>query len=251
MQLQAPKETEPVPGGHSSQDMIEFKIFDSKEAASVALAEHIAGRLESAVAQRGEATMIASGGASPLATFRALRRQRLPWHKVTVVPSDERLVPPDHGDSNEGMLRRELMQEEAAAATLISLAGAKNPDDLQLASLNAQLAMLTTPLDIVLLGMGDDGHTASLFPDSPDLADALNSPDYCVLQRPSHLEAARLSLTPALLLDAREIVLLFFGAGKRTVYQRAVAGGDVEEMPVRFVLQQQSAPLKVFWAPDN
>ena len=231
--------------------MIEFKIFDSKEAASVALAEHIAGWLESAVAQRGEATMIASGGASPLATFRALRRQRLPWHKVTVVPSDERLVPPDHGDSNEGMLRRELMQEEAAAATLISLAGAKNPEDMQLASLNARLAMLTTPLDIVLLGMGDDGHTASLFPDSPDLADALNSPDYCVLQRPSHLEAARLSLTPALLLDAREIVLLFFGAGKRTVYQRAVAGGDVEELPVRFVLQQQIAPLKVFWAPDN
>ncbi len=229
----------------------EFKTFDSIDAASVALARHIAGRLESAVARRGEATMIVSGGASPLATYRALRRHKLPWNKVTIVPSDERLVPPDHGDSNEGMVRRELMQEEAAAATLISLAGAINPEDIQLASLNVQLGDLARPLDIVLLGMGDDGHTASLFPDSTDIADALNSTDYCVLQRPAHLEAARLSLTPALLLDAREIVLLFFGDGKRAVFQRAVAGGEVEEMPVRFVLQQQGAPLNVFWAPDN
>lgn len=231
--------------------MTEFKAFDSVEAASTALADHIAGCLDSAVAQRGSASIVVSGGTSPLTMFRALRRHRLPWHKVTVVPSDERLVPPDHEDSNAGMLHRELIQDKAATAKLLSLAGAANPDDLQLASLNAQLGDLTRPLDIVLLGMGDDGHTGSLFPDSPDIADALNSPDYCVLQRPSHLEAARLSLTPALLLDAREIVLLFFGAGKRTVYQRAVAGGDVEEMPVRFVLQQQSAPLKVFWAPDN
>ncbi len=226
----------------------EFKVFDSIEAASVALAEHIAGRLASAVAKRGEASLIVSGGTSPLATFRALRRHKLPWQKVTVVPSDERLVPPDHEDSNEGMLRHELIQEEAAAARLLSLAGAANPDDMQLASLNAQLAGLTRPLDIVVLGMGDDGHTASLFPDSPDIADALNSADCCVLQRPAHLEAARLSLTPALLLDAREIVLLFFGPGKRAVYQRAVAGGDVEEMPVRFVLQQQITPLSVYWA---
>ena len=183
--------------------------------------------------------------------FRALRRHGLPWHKVTVVPSDERLVPPDHEDSNAGMLRRELIQDEAATAKLLSLAGAANPDDLQLASLNARLAMLTRPLDIVLLGMGDDGHTASLFPDSPDIANALHSPDCCVLQQPAHLEAARLSLTPALLLDAREIVLLFFGAGKRAAYRRAVAGGDVEEMPVRFMLQQQTTPVSVYWAPEN
>lgn len=231
--------------------MAEFKVFQSKEAASVALAEHIAWRLESAVAKRGVATLIVSGGASPLATFRALRRRRLPWHKVTVVPSDERLVPPDHEDSNEGMLRRELMQEKAAVAKLLSLAGTINPEDTQLASLNARLAKLTRPLDIVLLGMGDDGHSASLFPDSPDIANALHSPDCCVLQQPAHLEAARLSLTPALLLDAREIVLLFFGAGKRAVYQRAVAGGDVEEMPVRFFLRQKVTPVSVYWAPEN
>ena len=231
--------------------LLEFKIFDSKKAASVALAGHIAGQLETAVIQRDEASIVVSGGASPLATFRALRRHKLPWQKVTVVPSDERLAPTDHDDSNEGMIRRELMPEEAAAARLLSLAGAANPDDLQLATLNAQLAELSRPLDIVLLGMGDDGHTASLFPDSPNIANALGSIENCVVQQPGHLAAARLSLTPALLLDAREIVLLFFGAGKRAVYERALAGDEVEEMPVRFVLRQQLTPVNVYWASEN
>ncbi len=231
--------------------MIEFKVFDSKDAASAALADHIAKRLKSAVAQRGSASIVVSGGASPLPTYRALRRHRLPWHKVTIVPSDERLVPPDHEDSNAGMLHRELMQEETATANLLSLTGTANPDNLQLASLNTQLGKLARPLDIVLLGMGDDGHTASLFPDSPNIANALNSTDFCVVQEPAHLEVARLSLTPALLLDTREIILLFFGTDKRAVYERAAARGDVEEMPIRFVLQQKITPVVTFWAPEN
>ncbi len=231
--------------------MNELTVFDSKNAASAALADHIARRLEAAVAKRGSASIVVSGGTSPLATYRALRRYKLPWHKVTVVPSDERLVPPDHEDSNSGMLRREFMQEEAATARLLSLADAAVPDDTQLASLNARLDRLARPLDIVLLGLGDDGHTASLFPDSPDIGNTLNGTDFCVLQEPAHLDVARLSLTPALLLDAREIILLFFGAEKRAVYDCAVAGGDVEEMPIRFVLQQQVTPVSTFWAPET
>ena len=222
----------------------DFKVFDSKKAAAVALAEHIADRLESAVTQRGEASLIVSGGTSPLATFRALRRHKLPWHKITVVPSDERLVPPDHEDSNEGMILRELVQEEAAAARLLSLAGTGTLEA-------SPLADLTRPLDIVVLGMGDDGHTASLFPDSPDIADALRSTEDCILQQPAHLEVKRLSLTPALLLDAREIVLLFFGSKKRAVYERAQAGGRIAEMPVRFVLQQHKVPVFAYWAPST
>ena len=228
--------------------MSEFRIFDSREAASIALANHISGILEGAIAKRGNATCVVSGGSSPVTMFNALRQHVLPWEKVTLVPSDERLVAIDHDDSNEGMIRQELMQQGAAAARLLSLAGAGIPIDARLAHINSQLGKLGKPLDIVVLGMGDDGHTASLFPDSPDIADAMSSDDYCVVQQPAGSAVARLTLTPALLLDARKILLLFFGQSKRAVYDRAVTGTNLEELPVRFVLQQQVIPVFTFWA---
>lgn len=225
------------------------RIFNSREAASTALADHIAETLKSAISNSGRASLVISGGTSPLATFRALRQKSLPWSNVTVVPSDERLVTVDHEDSNEGMIRRELLQDEAATAALMSLAGDDGSDDERLATLNTQLSMLHTPLDLVMLGMGDDGHTASLFPSSPDIGEAINCDDYCVVQHPPHLDVGRMSLTPACLLDASEIVLLFFGYHKRSVYERACHGRAIEEFPVRFVLNQHRVPVTVYWAP--
>lgn len=225
------------------------RIFDSREAASTALADYIANRLEAAITTRGSASLVVSGGTSPLAMFHALRRKKLPWHDVTIVPSDERLVSIDHADSNEGMIRRELVADEATTAQLLSLAGDGLPDNERLTELNSQLENLHRPLDMVVLGMGDDGHTASLFPNSPDIGNALSSGDQCVIQAPPHLDIARLSLTPTCLLDAREIILLFFGDRKRAVYDRARDDGAIEELPVRFVLKQRLVPVTTFWAP--
>ena len=225
------------------------RIFDSREAASTALADHIAGILKTAITKRGNASLVVSGGTSPLATFHALHQQLLPWHNVTIVPSDERLVPVDHADSNEGMIRRELMQGEAKTAQLLSLAGDGVPGNERLAKLNSQLESIHGPLDIVVLGMGNDGHTASLFPNSADIDYALSTSNRCIVQHPGHLKTARLTLTPALLLDSREIVLLFFGIEKLAVYDRALASGSNKELPVRFVLHQKVTPVSVFWAP--
>lgn len=225
------------------------RIFDSREAASTALADYIADVLKIAITKRGNASLVVSGGTSPRATFHSLHQKILSWRDVTIVPSDERLVPVDHADSNERMIRRELMQGEAAAAQLFSLVGEGVPGNERLAKLNAQLGNIHRPLDIVVLGMGDDGHTASLFPNSPDIGTALNSSDDCIVQQPPHLDIARLSLTPAFLLDAREIILLFFGDKKRAIYDHAVEGGDFKELPVRFVLNQQHVPVTMYWAP--
>ncbi len=228
--------------------MHNFIAFDSIEKASGALAGHIAARLEAAIRQRGEASIVVCGGTSPQATFQALRRYKLVWNSVTILPTDERLLAPDHADSNTGMIRNELMREEAGAATLLSLAHSGIPDQAWLANLNTRLQTLARPLDLVLLGMGEDGHTASLFPDSPDIAAALKCRKYSVVQQPAHLDIARLSLTPKLLLDAREIVLLFFGVEKRCVYEQAIAGNDARKMPVRFVLNQDDTPVSIYWA---
>jgi len=225
------------------------RIFDSREAASTALADHIADVLKTAITKRGNGSLVVSGGTSPLQTFHTLRQKVLSWRDVTIVPSDERLVPVDHADSNEGMIRRELMQGEATAAQLLSLVGEGVPGIERLAKLNSQLGNIHRPLDIVVLGMGDDGHTASLFPNSPDIGNALNSSDDCVVQQPPHLDIARLSLTPAFLLDASEIILLFFGDEKRAIYDRAAEGGDSRELPVRFLLEQKLVPVTMFWAP--
>lgn len=224
------------------------KIFDSRESASSALADHIAAVLESAVTQRGNASIVVCGGTSPLATFRFLRQKKLPWHNIAIVPSDERLVPVDHPDSNEGMIRRELMQDEAAVAQFVSLATAGTRNKQQLSGLNAQLNSLVKPIDVVVLGMGHDGHTASLFPNSVNISIALSSDDACVIQHPPHLDDARLSLTPRLLLAAREIVLLFFGDDKRAIYEQAIDAGPVEELPIRFVLHQEQVSIRRYWA---
>jgi len=229
--------------------MAEFRTFKSREALSAAVADHICDTLCDAIEKQGNATIVVSGGTSPLAMFRDLRRKVMPWQNVTIVPGDERLVPADHENSNEGMIRRELMQEEAASAQLLSLAGAGATNDERIINLNSQLDDLRKPLDLVVLGMGNDGHTASLFPDSPNIAEALNCKESCIVQYPKQFEVGRMSLTPALLLNAREIILLFFDTGKRVVYDRAISGQDTTELPVRFVLHQKIVPVITFWAP--
>jgi len=229
--------------------MLKFRAFEARDTLSFMLAEHISGALKNAIAKRGNATLVVSGGTSPVMLFHALRRQVLPWRNVTVVPSDERLVPVDHKHSNEGMIRRELMCEKAAMAQFLSLVTVQAPDDEHLMNLNSRLDDLPRPLDMVVLGMGLDGHTASLFPDSPNIAEALTCTDHCVAQYPAHIETGRISLSPALLLNAREIILLFFGSDKRAVYELAMADRDVAAMPVRFLLNQSITPVHIFWAP--
>jgi len=228
--------------------MHEFRIFGSREAASVTLADRIAATLGVAIAERSRATLVVPGGSSPLLMFRALRRRDLPWDRVTVVPSDERLVASDHADSNERMIREELVQDAAQTARFLSLAGTDPQGTARLARIDSELGNLQRPLDIVVLGMGADGHTASLFADSPDIAEAMSSDRNCFIQHPPGQAVARLTLTPTLLLDASSIVLLFFGDDKRAVYDRAIAGGDTQVLPVRFVLQQQMTPVLAVWA---
>lgn len=229
----------PAPGS------LEFLEFASRQEAAEALADAVFESLTEALAASGRAAVVVSGGTSPVGFFHALRGMPLSWERITVVPSDERVVPYSHPDRNEAMIRRELLQGPAAAATLKGLlppSGA--PDTL------AEVAEALPPaFDAVVLGMGADGHTASLFPGSPQLDGALRSAEPLVLLDVPRLGVQRVSLTPAALLSSRRVDLLFFGEEKRAVYEAAAAGGAVAELPVRCVLRGSTAPTRVYWAP--
>jgi 6-phosphogluconolactonase len=213
------------------------------------LASTIAQILRAATAAHGKASLVVSGGTTPGPLFRVLRSIRLPWERVTVVPSDERWVAPDDAASNEAMIRRELLAEHATSAKLLSLYRPNEDADEALPALSAALAQVKRPFDAVVLGMGEDGHTASLFPDSPDIDRALGSSDCVLVQRLARLPQARVTLTARALLDAHEIHLLFFGQQKRAVFERAARRGAASELPVRAILHQSAVPVTAYWAP--
>lgn len=227
--------------------MAEFQVYESRDVASRQLAAAIAERLRVAIAERGRATLVVCGGSSPVTLFRALRAESLAWGQVTVLPSDERWVPTDHADSNQAMIRRELLTEKAANARFCSLYRNVDSPEVALDEVAQSLHDLAQPLDVVLLGMGDDGHTASLFPHDPDIAGKIEADVPCVVAEVG--PPKRLSLSLDYLIHARSIDLLIFGDDKRVVFDRAQQPGSVCEYPVRGVLRSADPIARAHWAP--
>ncbi len=225
--------------------MVDFVEYDSRDAAAEALAEGIAFRLAEAVAARGKASLVVSGGSSPVGLFWCLAGKRLPWENTVVLPTDERWAPVADARSNEGMIRAELLQDKAARARFVGLYRDGDTPNAALAELNATLAALARPWDAVVLGMGADGHTASLFPNAPDIEQSLASPADVVA--PAGGGPPRVSLTLRCLCDARRIDLLFFGDDKRRVYEQACAPGPVAAYPIRGILAHPVVPA-AHWA---
>lgn len=222
--------------------------------ASVAaqLSQHIADALQHAIRERGHALLAVSGGKSPIALFERLREQALDWRSVTVILVDERCVPHDHADSNTALVRQHLLQGPAAAAHFVPFFEDMPEGELSDAALTAlaqtaqqRLAALPWPLDVGILGMGEDGHTASLFPHAPGLEQALSSHNSVAWVRPSTAPHARLTLTLHALRSARELHLSIAGEAKRAVLARAQAG-IVADHPVSYVLQAGGAPVHVW-----
>lgn len=219
---------------------------DAQHLAS-ALAENVAGALRAAIDSHGQATLVVSGGRSPIAFFKALAQQPLPWAKVLVSLADERWVPTSHEDSNEALVRRHLLQGPAAEARLLGLY--HSAGSLEEAAELTEQALRDLPvIDVLVLGMGTDGHTASLFPGSPNLELALDEdcPRRCLPMLAPSVPHQRLTLTLPLLRAARLPLLAIEGAGKLAVLEQALQQDNHKNMPISAFLR---APLEIYWCP--
>ena len=215
------------------------------------LAMQIAANLGLALGARGLASLVVSGGRSPVRLFEILRTQPLEWGRVCIALADERWVDPHDAASNERLVRDVLLKDQAASARFHGLKNGAPPPDLGAVSAWETFARVPRPFDAVVLGMGDDGHTASLFPGSPNLPSALNASAAagCVGMRSPVPPHPRLSLNLTALLDSRRIVVLITGESKLRTLTAACAPGPVEDMPVRAVLRQTRTPVDVMWSP--
>ena len=217
-------------------------------ALAAALADAVAAALRNALASRGRAMLALSGGTTPGPFLDALATRTLDWARVIVTLADERWVPVGHPRANATLVRDTLLQGAAAVARFVPLYAAAPTPEAGLAAVRAGIDALPLPLDVVVLGMGDDGHIASLFPGGDQLAAALDprTPARVLPMRAPAAGEPRMSLTLPLLAGARSVFLLITGESKRAMLERAI--GDAR-LPVHALLAQAQAPIAVYWAP--
>lgn len=216
---------------------------------ALALADAVAEVLDARLREAPRASLVVSGGSTPLPFFQALSGKALDWSRVDVLLADERWVPEESDASNTRLVRENLLQNNAAAARFLSLKqpGATPAEGLE--RVRAELADLGLPIDVLILGMGNDGHTASLFPDAPELEAAMDPQcqDIVAATTPASQPQKRITLTWPPLRDARFTALHLKGEDKLHTLEKALATPDrVLEMPIRAFLKPG---LQVFWSP--
>jgi len=224
------------------------RTFTDKQQLADALAAAVAANLKTGIAGRGKASLAVSGGSTPVAFFQALsRRDEVQWEKVTVTLVDERWVDETSDRSNARLVKQNLLQGRAAAATFVPLyRGGDVPDA---AKASAAQGTVPRPLDAAILGMGNDGHTASFFPGGDTLSEALTAEGPIVAIRAPGAGEPRVTLTLKQLLAAKALYLHIEGEGKVETLRKAEAEGPIEDMPVRAILRETSTPLTIYWCP--
>ena len=195
--------------------------YPDRDLLALDLAEKLADSLVTALHHKDRVTFAVPGGTSPGPVFDALSQVHLPWDRVNVVLTDERWVPETSPRSNTALLRRTLLTDQAAEATLLPLRADRHQPEDALESLIAGLEP-ALPIDVMLIGMGADMHTASLFPGADRLDDAL-APDAPALMpmRAPGAEEPRITLTAPVLSAAMDIHLLIMGPEKKAALDRA------------------------------
>lgn len=214
---------------------MELKEYPDREMLALSLADTIASQLAQHLRSNDRATLCVPGGTSPAPVFETLSGTSIDWDRVTVILGDERWVDGDHRRSNGRLLRRHLLKDQAAAAHYIDLYMARPDPEEAVAELARSIAP-HLPITVLLLGMGNDMHTASLFPGTPELAKGLASDAPAVLAiRADGTDGARVTLTRPVLAGAISTHVLIMGPEKREALDRAQSS-DPMDAPIRAFL---------------
>jgi 6-phosphogluconolactonase len=228
-----------------------FNTFPNGAALAEALATKVAEALADATAARGRASLAVSGGSTPKTFFKALSVKPIDWRNVVITLVDERFVPETSDRSNHRLVAENLLQNEAAGVRFVPLyhAVADVEDAALVASGDAE--RLPRPFDVVILGMGGDGHTASFFPGGNNLERALKptTPRGVITMEAQDAGEPRLTFTFSALQDARLLVLHIEGEAKKPVIERALAEGKSGALPIGRVIASASSDTEIYWAP--
>jgi len=208
------------------------QIESAKELAE-SLADFIANKLKTSIDSTGKASLVLSGGSTPKPLFEALRTKSISWENVTVTLADERWVPESDSDSNAAFIKNTLLQDNAASAKFVSLYKDGASPHEGVASIHEQLQAVAQPFSVVVLGMGGDGHTASLFPDAPGTEEAMRETESLVsIVEPETVPQARITLTLAALMNTDCQLLHITGADKRKLVDEVLADPKTSAYPI-------------------
>lgn len=232
----------------------EWHVAPDRESLAEAVAQATLARLRTAIDVDGRASLVVSGGSTPARLFARLSEADIDWSRVTITLADERWVPLDDAASNEKLIRETLMVARAADAKFVSLYRDGQSPAEALADIDAAVAAMPRPFSVVILGMGTDGHTASLFPDAPGVQQALatDAGANVAIMKPASQPQTRISLTRAALLDSVQRILHITGLDKRMVLEGALADTLADSaghvLPIARFFESGTGAPSVYWS---
>ena len=222
--------------------------FSSQEKLTQILTDKILHKLSLAIAEKGHASLALSGGSTPKKLFSALSKSDFSWERVTVTLVDERWVDPQSEQSNEKLLKEYLLQNYAAKAKFIPLKSHFARAKEGVVALEIILGEFVKHLDVVVLGMGEDAHTASFFPNAEELEFVLNTKDLCCATTASREPKERITLSRLFLLGTNTLLLHIQGKKKKEIFFNALKSDETKMIPIIAMMQQTNPILEVYYA---
>lgn len=229
----------------------EVRKFQTSTELNDVFAPEIAAKLQAGIDQDGRASLLVSGGSTPRPMFAKLSEIDIDWAKVDIALVDDRWVNTDDGASNEKMAYEALLINKAAAANFYGMKTDQEDAFAAVATVTNNLAPLKKPFDVVILGMGEDGHTASIFPCCAQLDEALTTQAVIMATQPTTAPHQRMTFTLSALLNAKQIYLHLVGENKETVLNEVIGINDIKKAPIKAFLNQSDVPMSVMLATSK